>query len=72
MEELNNNLSEQTVYNLLDIIAPGSVLASITIPDGSFSNYTHIVTAQSKDGELYRVVVRRYKIFGDYDRGERL
>lgn len=71
MEELNKNLSEQTVYNLLDIIAPGSVLASITIPDGSFSNYTHIVTAQSKDGELYRVVVRRYKIFGDYDRGEK-
>jgi len=72
MKELNNkNLSEQTARNLLDIISPGSVLDSITIPDGSFSNYTHIVTAQSKDGELNRVVVRRYKIFGDYDRGEK-
>jgi len=71
MEEITNNLSEQTARTLLSILAPGSALTSIAIPNGSFSNYTHIVTAQLKDGSPYQVVVRRYKVFGDYDRGEK-
>lgn len=71
MKESIGNLSEQNARTLLNIIAPGSVLTSITIPDGSFSNYTHIVTAQLKDGSPYQIVVRRYKVFGDYDRGEK-
>jgi aminoglycoside phosphotransferase (APT) family kinase protein len=71
MEKTTDDLSEQTARNLLDIIAPGSVLVSITVPDGNFSNYTHILTARLKDGKPYQVVVRRYKVFGDYDRGEK-
>ena len=66
-----NNLSEQTANSLLNIIKPGSELTSIAVADGSFSNYTHIVTAQVKDGSPYKVVVRRYKVFGEYDRGEK-
>jgi len=71
MEEVVGNLSEQTARKVLDIIAPGSVLISITVPDASYSNYTHILTVQRKDGTPYQVVVHRYKIFGDYDRGEK-
>ena len=71
MEKTTDDLPEQTARNLLDIIAPGSVLVSITVPNGSFSNYTHILTARLKDGKPYQVVVRRYKVFGDYDRGEK-
>jgi aminoglycoside phosphotransferase (APT) family kinase protein len=71
MEENISDLSEQTAQNLLNIIAPDSVLTSIRVADGSFSNYTHIVTAELKDGSPYQVVVRRYKVFGDYDRGEK-
>lgn len=71
MKETGNNLSEQTARNLRDIILPKSTLISITPADGSFSNYTHILSARSRDGELDRVVVRRYKVFGDYDRGEK-
>lgn len=71
MKERNGSLSEQTARALLDLLAPGSKLISVTVPDGSFSNYTHIVTSQLMDGSPWRVVVRRYKIFGDYDRGEK-
>src|SRR6266498_2093434 len=71
MEESLGDLSEQTARNLLDIIFPGSVLTSIRVPDGSFSNYTHIVKMQLKDGSPYQIVVRRYKVFGNYDRGEK-
>jgi aminoglycoside phosphotransferase (APT) family kinase protein len=71
MEETYGDLSEQVVQNLLDIIAPDSHLLSITVAEGSFSNYTHIVTAALKDGSRYKIVVRRYKVFGDYDRGEK-
>jgi aminoglycoside phosphotransferase (APT) family kinase protein len=65
------NLSEQNAHKLLDILGPGSKLASITIPDGSFSNFTHVLQAQLKDGNVYQVVVRRYRVFGNYDRGEK-
>jgi aminoglycoside phosphotransferase (APT) family kinase protein len=71
MTENTGELSEQTVHSLLNILAPGSVLDSIQVADGSFSNYTHIVTAKLKDGNPLKVVVRRYKVFGNYDRGEK-
>lgn len=71
MEEVIGDLFEQYARALLEIIAPGSALTSIAIPDGSFSNYTHIVTARLKDDSPYKVVVRRYKVFGDYDRREK-
>jgi aminoglycoside phosphotransferase (APT) family kinase protein len=65
------NFSEQSAHKLLDILAPGSKLVSILVPDGSFSNFTHIIEAWLKDGNAYKVVVRRYKVFGNYDRGEK-
>ncbi|MBC7879180.1 MAG: phosphotransferase [Anaerolineales bacterium] len=71
MEENVDDLTEQIAQNLLNIIAPDSLLTSITVPDGSFSNYTHIVSAKLKDGSPYQIVVRRYKVFGDYDRAEK-
>ena len=71
MDESIGNLSEQTARNLLDIILPGSDLSSIAVPEGSYSNFTHIVKAQLKDGSPHQVVVRRYKVFGEYDRGEK-
>lgn len=64
-------LSEHIAHKVLNILAPQSELFSITVPDGSFSNYTNIVTAKLKDGSFYKIVVRRYKVFGDYDRGEK-
>jgi aminoglycoside phosphotransferase (APT) family kinase protein len=71
MEETQGDLSVQTAQNLLDVIAPGNHVQSIAMAEGSFSNYTHIVTAKLKDGSSYKIVVRRYKVFGDYDRGKK-
>jgi aminoglycoside phosphotransferase (APT) family kinase protein len=71
MEEDTNPLTEQTAQVLLNILVRGSQLLSIAVAEGSFSNYTHIVTAKLKDGSPYKIVVRRYKVFGDYDRGEK-
>lgn len=65
------NFSEQNARMLLNKLAPGSELTSITVPDGSFSNFTYVLEARLKDGNLYKIVVRRYKIFGNYDRGEK-
>lgn len=63
--------SENSAHRLLDFLAPGSDLLSITVADGSFSNFTHIVEARLPSGNVEKVVVRRYKIFGHYDRGEK-
>lgn len=71
MTESIRDLSPQTAQRVLATVLPGSVLTSIRIPDGSFSNYTHILTAQMPEGSLCELVVRRYKVFGDYDRGEK-
>lgn len=71
MEENINPLSEEIAQVLLSTLAPGSNLLSITVAEGSFSNYTHIITAKLKDGSPYKIAARRYKVFGDYDRGEK-
>ena len=60
-----------TVHALLDLIAPGSVLLAIDSLPGSYSNYTHLVDARSAEGSVFRIVVRRYAVFGTYDRGEK-
>jgi aminoglycoside phosphotransferase (APT) family kinase protein len=52
-------------------IAPGSTYVAIEPLPGSYSNYTHLVDARRPDGSDFRVVVRRYKVFGSYDRGEK-
>jgi aminoglycoside phosphotransferase (APT) family kinase protein len=64
-------LSNEIAHKVLNILAPNSELISITVPDGSFSNFTNIVTARLTNGSLYQIVVRRYKVFGNYDRGEK-
>lgn len=65
------NFSEHTARRVLGILTPGNDFTSISIPDGSFSNFTHVLETRRKDGNVYKVVVRRYRIFGNYDRGEK-
>jgi len=63
--------SEETVRALLGEIAPGSIVLAIGSLPGSFSNYTHLVEARSANGSVFRIVIRRYAVFGNYDRGEK-
>ena len=66
-----NELPKELVNALLERIEPNSSLLKIELLPGSFSNHTHLVEARSANGSPYKIVVRRYKIFGDYDRGEK-
>lgn len=56
---------------LLAEVAPGSTLLAIEPLPGSYSNATHLVHARSPDGSDLSLVVRRYRVFGRYDRGEK-
>src|SRR5688500_3507763 len=71
MDDSGNTFPIERAHAILNCLAPGSQLVSIVVPDGSFSNYTHVLTARRTDGSPCRVVVRRYKIFGNYERGEK-
>jgi aminoglycoside phosphotransferase (APT) family kinase protein len=64
-------LPTETALALLEKIAPGSRLLTVELLPGSFSNHTHLVEARLPDGETLKCVVRRYQIYGDYDRGEK-
>jgi aminoglycoside phosphotransferase (APT) family kinase protein len=64
-------LNENTARDLLETIAPGSDLLSIALTPGSYSNFTHFVTASDAQGNEFCIVVRRYQVFGNYDRGEK-
>ena len=66
-----NELQEEIVRPLLARVTPGSSFLNVELLAGSFSNHTHLVEARLPDGNLHKIVVRRYKIFGDYDRGEK-
>ena len=66
-----DTLPQEIVLIILAKIAPGSRLRSVELLPGSFSNHTHVVEASLPDGELLKLVVRRYQVFGDYDRGEK-
>jgi aminoglycoside phosphotransferase (APT) family kinase protein len=70
-DQCHELLSEESVRALPDVIAPGSVVLAIDSLPGSFSNFTHLVEARSADGSDFRVIVRRYAVFGSYDRGEK-
>lgn len=61
----------EIAYALLERIVPGSSLRKIELLPGSFSNHTHLVEVRLPNGNPFKLVVRRYKIFGDYDRGEK-
>lgn len=56
---------------MLARLAPGSSLLATELLPGSFSNYTHRITARASSGSQFDLVVRRYAVFGDYDRGEK-
>lgn len=66
-----DHLPEETALALLGKIAPGSQLLGISLLPGSFSNHTHCVEARLPDGKTLKYAVRRYQVFGDYDRGEK-
>ena len=66
-----NELQEEMILALLERVAPGSSLLNVELLPGSFSNHTHLVEARLSNGKSYKIVVRRYKIFGEYDRGEK-
>jgi aminoglycoside phosphotransferase (APT) family kinase protein len=55
----------------LDVIAPGRALVAIHSFPYSLSNLTHLIDVRSADGLVFRLVTRRYAIFGSYDRGEK-
>ncbi|MGD9029595.1 MAG: phosphotransferase [Anaerolineae bacterium] len=63
--------SEKAIRALLHEIAPGSEPLTVETLPGSYSNFTHVVDARSRDGASFRIVVRRYQVFGSYDRGEK-
>ena len=63
--------TEDTIHALLQEISPGSSVRTIEFLPGSYSNFTHLVDARAADGSGFRLVVRRYKVFGSYDRGEK-
>ena len=71
MVEVGNSPSGEAIGALLDLLAPGSSFIAVHELPGSFSNYTHVVEAQDVDGSVFRLVLRRYAVFGSYDRGEK-
>jgi aminoglycoside phosphotransferase (APT) family kinase protein len=66
-----NPPSREAIAALLDLLAPGSLFVAVEELPGSFSNYTHVVEAQDAFGSTLRLVLRRYAVFGSYDRGEK-
>jgi len=66
-----NTLSTEVAQKLLKEISPGSQLTGIQFAPGSYSNFTHFVTACDSSEAEIRLVVRRYQAFGPYDRGQK-
>jgi aminoglycoside phosphotransferase (APT) family kinase protein len=71
MNPLQEPPSRETITALLDVIAPGSAPLVIDSLPGSFSNSTHFVDVRYPNDYVFRIVVRRYAVFADYDRGEK-
>jgi aminoglycoside phosphotransferase (APT) family kinase protein len=71
MNQQDDALSNETALALLNVIAPGSSLIAVRPLAGSFSNFTHLVEFDAASGLRTRIVVRRYAIFGQCDRGEK-
>ncbi len=71
MNPLQDPPSVETITALLDIIAPGSAPLVIDSLPGSYSNSTHFVDVRYPNDYVFHIVVRRYAVFGDYDRGEK-
>ena len=71
MESLETAPSPDVVRAVLDIIAPGNHVQSITPLPGSFSNSTYLVETLDSHQAPFLFVIRRYAQFGSYDRGEK-
>jgi aminoglycoside phosphotransferase (APT) family kinase protein len=71
MTENNHAPSPEALQGLLGTIAPGSTFVAIHPLEGDFSNSTQLVEGKAVDGSPFKVVLRRYAIFGGYDRGEK-
>lgn len=67
----SNPPSPDALQAVLDILQPGSKFFDLHSLEGNFSNSTHLIDARASDGTFFQVVIRRYAIFGDYDRGEK-
>jgi aminoglycoside phosphotransferase (APT) family kinase protein len=67
-----NISSSPSMYEqLLTLLTPGSVIFQIHDLPGSYSNYTHLVEARKPDLSPFLFVIRRYAVFGSYDRSEK-
>jgi aminoglycoside phosphotransferase (APT) family kinase protein len=71
MEQRTDLPTEEAIHALLQEIAPGGTVLAVEPLPGSYSNLTHLVDVRSAGGSGLRIVVRRYKVFGHYDRGEK-
>ncbi|MCL4265153.1 MAG: phosphotransferase family protein [Anaerolineae bacterium] len=71
MKEIPPLPQPERINTLLQTIAPGSRLVDLRPLDGSFSNSTVLATAVTPTNHTHQFVVRRYAVFGDYDRGEK-
>ena len=71
MNPLQEPPSIETIAALLDVIAPGAAPLVVDSLPGSYSNSTHFVDVRYPNDYVFRIVVRRYAVFGDYDRGEK-
>lgn len=61
--------SQQTARAALESIGLSLDALDIEPLHASYSNYTHRISGHDAFGELHQIVMRRYKVFGDYDRG---
>lgn len=66
-----NSLADELAEKLLRKISPGSQLIGARLAPGSYSNFTHYVTAREAGSAEFQLVVRRYQAFGPYDRGQK-
>lgn len=64
-------LAQEGVEALVEQLLPGEQLQSLSLLDGSFSNETSLITTKTAAGSENRLVLRRYAVFGNYDRGEK-
>ena len=52
--------TRESIQDVLDALGLSGVMFSIHDLPGSYSNFTHLVTTESADGEARKIVVRRY------------
>ena len=53
-------LSRTVADRILDLIEPSANLNSVRLFKGGFTNFTHLIEATSRQGQIVRLVVHRY------------